>query len=45
MRPVDLEPSGQGLGRKGGEQPLDLRDGQRDYAGLGGRQAPSRPGC
>ena len=33
--PVDDVPRGQGLGGEGGEEPLDLRDGQRDQPGLG----------
>ena len=36
--PVDDEPPGQGPGGEGGEQALDLGDGQRDHAGLGGRR-------
>ena len=33
--PVDDKPPGQGPGGKGGEQALDLGDGQRDHAGFG----------
>ncbi len=36
--PVDDEPPGQGPGGEGGEEALDLRDGQRDHAGFGGRR-------
>ena len=36
--PVDDKPSGRGPGGEGGEEALDLRDGQRDHAGLGGRR-------
>jgi hypothetical protein len=32
--PVDDEPPGQSAGGEGGEQSLDLRDGQRDHAGF-----------
>jgi hypothetical protein len=32
--PVNNEPPGQGPGGEGGEQPLDLGDGQRDHAGF-----------
>ena len=32
--PVDDKPPGQGAGGQGGEQALDLRDGQRDHAGF-----------
>src|SRR5260370_22726968 len=34
--PVDDKPPGQGPDGEGGEQSLDLGDGQRDHAGLGG---------
>jgi hypothetical protein len=44
---VDDQPPGQGPGGEGGEQPLDLRDGQRDHAGLGGWRLirPDRGRC
>ena len=44
---MDDEPPGQGAGGQGGEQALDLRDGQRDHAGLGGRwlTGPDRGRC
>jgi hypothetical protein len=45
--PVDDKPPGQGPGGDGGQQSLDLRDGQRDHAGLGGRRLirPDRGRC
>ena len=45
--PVNDKPPGQGPGGEGGEQSLDLRDGQRDHAGLGGRRlvGPDRGRC